>query len=166
MNKPVNEPWWAVVPPEKGESWWQPLPSRGHVTLKLTNENSPYDTFTSGIQVLPPGCYVREHGHRGNHELIFIHEGSGEVQIEGNTYPLEKGATVMFGRYARHIITNTGDVDMKMFWVFMPPGLEHWFRAIGRPREAGEDMPEAFDRPDDVAQVMEQLRFVPPGGDS
>ncbi len=112
MNKPVNDPWWAVMPPEEGESWWQPLPSRGHVTLKLTNENSPYDTFTTGIQVLPPGCYVREHGHRGNHELIFIHEGSGEVQIEGNTYPLEKGATVMFGRYARHIITNTGDVDL------------------------------------------------------
>lgn len=162
MAKPVNEPWWAVMGPDEGESLWQPLPSRGHVTLKLHSENTPYDTFTSGIQVLPPGCFVREHGHQANHELIFIHEGSGEVEIEGNTYPVTKGATVLFGRYARHIITNTGDADMTMFWVFMPPGLEHWFRGIGRPRVLGAEMPEPFPRPDGVEELMAQMRFVPP----
>ena len=60
------------------------------------------------------------------------------------------------------MIENTGDVDMKLFWVFMPPGLETWFRAIGRPRVPGETMPDAFDRPDNVEDVMEQMRFVPP----
>jgi len=162
MQDASTRPWWAVVGPEEGESLWQPLPSRGYVTLKLTPESTPYDTFTSGIQVLPPGCHVREHGHRRNHELIFIHEGTGRVEIEGNEYPVGPGATILFGRYARHVIENTGAVDMKLFWVFMPPGLEHWFRAIGRTREAGEPMPPGFDRPDNVEEVMEQMRFVPP----
>ena len=162
MENAITQPWWAVIEPDAGESYWQPLPSRGYVTLKLTPETMPYDSFTSGLQVLPPGCHVREHGHKQNHELIFVHEGEGEVEIEGNTYPVRKGSIVLFGRYSRHIITNTGDSDMALFWVFMPPGLEHWFRGIGRLREAGESMPEAFPRPDNVAELMEQMRFVPP----
>jgi mannose-6-phosphate isomerase-like protein (cupin superfamily) len=162
VKEQITQPWWAVIGADEGESLWQPLPSRGYVTLKLTPETMPYDGFTSGIQVLPPGCHVREHGHKQNHELIFIHEGTGRVEIEGRDYPVEPGATVLFGRYARHIIENTGDVDMKLFWVFMPPGLEHWFRAIGRKRDAQASMPEPFDRPDNVEEVMEQMRFVPP----
>ena len=83
MPDSSTQPWWAVIGPDEGESLWQPLPSRGYVTLKLTPETMPYDTFTSGVQVLPPGCQVREHGHKQNHELIFIYEGTGRVEIEG-----------------------------------------------------------------------------------
>lgn len=162
MADQVTQPWWAVIGPEDGESLWQPLPSRGYVTLKLTPESMPYDGFTTGIQVLPPGCHVREHGHKQNHELIFIHRGRGRVIIEGESYAVEPGSVVLFGRYARHVIENTGDTDMQLFWVFMPPGLEHWFRAIGRRRDGDATMPEAFDRPDNVEEVMEQMRFVPP----
>lgn len=162
VQNPITHPWWAVIGPEDGESLWQPMPSRGYVTLKLTPDKMPHDTFTSGIQVLPPGCHVREHGHKQNHELIFIHQGTGRVEIEGQNYPVEPGATVLFGRYSRHIIENTGDVDMKLFWVFMPPGLEHWFRAIGRKRDPQSPMPKPFDRPQNVEEVMEQMRFVPP----
>jgi hypothetical protein len=69
---------------------------------------------------------------------------------------------VLFGRYARHRIENTGGTDMKLFWVFLPPGLEDWMRAIGRPRTPGEAMPEPFDRPADVAEIQKRLKFVPP----
>jgi hypothetical protein len=69
---------------------------------------------------------------------------------------------VLFGRYARHIIENTGSTDMKLHWVFFPPGLEDWFAAIGRPRQPGDPMPEPFDRPAHVAAIQEQMRFVPP----
>ena len=68
----------------------------------------------------------------------------------------------MFGRYARHIIENTGKEDMKLFWVFFPPGLEDWFRAIGKTRTPGEKMPDAFSRPDNVEDVMKAMKFVPP----
>lgn len=152
----------AVIGPDEAPSWWQPLPSRGHVSVALSPENTPYDGFSSGVQVLPPGCSVREHGHQRNHELIFIHQGTGAVTIEDDTYGIEPGSIVLFGRHARHFLVNTGDVDMHMFWVFMPPGLEDWFAAIGKPRLRGEAMPEAFARPEDVADVQARLRFVPP----
>lgn len=159
---PFFNRWAKVVGPEEGKSYWQPLPSRGHVTVKLTPADMPYDHFSSGIQVLPPGCSVREHGHQQNHELIFIYEGTGRAEIEDETYILEPGTTLLFGRYARHLVENTGDCDMKLFWVFMPPGLEDWFHAIGRERKPGEEMPPPFARPEDVADVQERMRFVPP----
>jgi mannose-6-phosphate isomerase-like protein (cupin superfamily) len=162
MDEAIKKPWWAVIGPDEGESLWQPLPSRGYVTLKLTPESMPYDSFTSGIQVLSPGCHVRGHGHRQNHELLFIYEGSGEVEIEGQTYAAVKGTTVLFGRYTRHSITNTGAVDMALFWVFMPPGLEHWFRGIGIQRQPGDELPEAFPRSDKAGDLMQQMLFVPP----
>lgn len=152
----------AVIGPEEGRSLWQPLPSRGYVTVKLDPANTPYDGFSSGMQLLPPGCSVREHGHERNHELLFIHEGTGTCTIEDSTYDLLPGTTVLFGRHARHLVVNTGDTDMKIFWVFMPPGLEDWFDAIGRPRTPDEPMPEAFERPGDVGATQAKLRFVPP----
>jgi mannose-6-phosphate isomerase-like protein (cupin superfamily) len=157
-----DEPRAIVLGPDEGDSLWQPLPSRGYVTVKLTPQNMPYDDFSAGIQVLPPGCHVREHGHRQNHELIFVYEGTGTVTIEGETTPVVAGSTILFGRYARHRIDNTGATDMKFFWVFAPPGLEDWFNAIGRRRTPGEPMPPPFDRPPNVQAIQEHMRFVPP----
>ncbi|MFL2770549.1 MAG: cupin domain-containing protein [Rhodospirillaceae bacterium] len=162
MSDDFWKPWWAVIGPDEGESIWQPEPSRGYVDVNLTPGNTPYDSFSSGIQVLPPGCSVREHGHKQNHELLFFYEGIGRCEIEDSKYDLVPGTTVLFGRYARHLITNTGDVDMKLFWVFFPPALEHWFRAIGQPRKPGEEMPDKFPRPDNVGDIMEYMKFMPP----
>ena len=162
MTDDVKKPWWTIIGPDEGESLWQPEPSRGYVSINLTPENMPYDTFSSGSQVLPPGCHIRQHGHQQNHELIFIHEGTGQCEVEGESYDLVPGMTVLFGRYARHMIENTGQLDMKLFWVFFPPALEYWFRAIGRPRTPGDPMPEVFPRPDTVGDIMDQMKFVPP----
>lgn len=152
----------VIVGPDEGRSLWQPLPSRGYVNVNLTPENMPYDTWSSGIQVMPPGCEVREHGHKQNHELVFVYEGSGIVDIDGEVTEVKPGTTVLFARNCTHRIENTGDTDMKMFWVFFPPGLEDWFYAIGRERKPGDAMPEPFPRPDNVQEVMDKMRFLPP----
>lgn len=162
MNAPITKQKSVVVGPEQGQSLWQPLPSRGYVDVNLTPDNMPYDTFSSGIQVLPPGCEVREHGHLQNHELVFVYQGEGRVEIDGEVSALKPGTTVLFARNCVHRIENTGAIDMKMFWVFFPPGLEDWFNAIGRPRTPGEPMPAAFARPDNVSEVMQRMRFMPP----
>ena len=162
MSAPITKQKSVVVGPEQGQSLWQPLPSRGYVDVNLTPDNMPYDTFSSGIQVLPPGCEVREHGHLQNHELVFVYQGEGRVDIDGEVSALKPGTTVLFARNCVHRIENTGAIDMKMFWVFFPPGLEDWFNAIGRPRTPGEPMPAAFARPDNVSEVMQRMRFMPP----
>lgn len=160
-NPPFGR-WWAVVAPGQGRSWWQPLPSRGFVEVALDPSTSPYDGFSCGTQLLPPGCSVREHGHRRNHELIHITAGIGRAEIEDSRYDIVAGTTLLFGRHARHLIVNTGTTDMTLFWVFMPPGLEDWFAAIGHRRTPGEPMPPPFERPGDVAEIQKRMGFVPP----
>ncbi len=152
----------VVIGPDEGTSLWQPVPSRGYVTTKLTPANMPFDTFSSGIQVLPPGCEVRQHAHARNHERIFVYEGRGICVIDDVTHKAEPGTTILFGRYSQHRLENTGTTDMKLFWVFFPPGLEDWMQAIGKPRTVGEPMPEAFPRPDNVMDVMKRLQFIAP----
>lgn len=152
----------VVVGPEQALSYWQPLPSCGYVTVSITPENAPFDDFSAGTQVLPPGRHVRQHAHARNHELVFVCAGRGTVTIDDVTHPLEPGSTVLFGRHAQHRIDNTGESDMRLFWVFFPPGLEEWFAAIGRPRRPGEPAPEPFARPENVGEIMVRMRFVPP----
>ena len=57
----------VVLGPDEGESHWQPLPSRGYITSKLTPYNTPYDSFSLGIQVLEPGAHIRRHAHERQH---------------------------------------------------------------------------------------------------
>lgn len=152
----------VIVGPDEGRSLWQPLPSRGYVDVNLTPDNMSYDTFSSGIQVMPPGCMVREHGHKQNHELVFVYEGTGQVDIDGELSEFGPGTTILFARNCNHWIKNTGETDIKMFWVFFPPGLEDLFYAIGKDRKPGEPMPEAFERPNDIQDVIDKLRLLPP----
>ncbi len=152
----------VVIGPEEGESFWQPVPSTGFITSKITPYNSPYDTFSSGIQVLEPGSSVRQHAHERSHELIFIYDGEGYAEIDGENYELQQGSMMVVGRGTQHMVFNSGKDQLKMMWVIFPPGLEDWFRAIGKLRIPGETAPEPFERPDDVTTIQHQQRFVHP----
>ena len=41
----------VVLGPDEGESFWQPLPSTGYIVNKLTPYNTPYDSFSLGVNV-------------------------------------------------------------------------------------------------------------------
>ena len=151
-----------VVGPDEGDSYWQPSPSTGYVTVKVSPYNSPFDLFSAGIQVLEPGTHVREHAHERAHEMLFVHEGTGTAIIDGVEHKLFPGSLLMLGRYVQHRIANDGPGQMKLLWVITPAGLEDWFAAIGRPRAAGETTPPVFTRPDTVGEIQRQQRFVNP----
>lgn len=163
MSNDITKGQSVIIGPDEGRSLWQPLPSRGYVDVNLTPDNMVYETFSSGVQVMPPGCTVGEHGHKQNHELIFVYEGTGEVKIDGKLSEFGPGTTILFGRNCSHWIKNTGETDLKMFWVFFPPGLEELFYAIGKDRKPGDPMPAPFERPDNVEEIKDKLHFMSPG---
>lgn len=151
-----------VLGPEDGESLWQPLPSTGYVINKINPYNSPYDSFSTGIQVLEPGAHIRRHAHERSHELLFCYAGRGTADIDGQRFDLVPETMIFIGRGRQHRIDNTGPDQMRLLWVMAPPGLEDWFRALGRPRRPGEPMPEPFDRPADIEAIQAQQRFIRP----
>jgi mannose-6-phosphate isomerase-like protein (cupin superfamily) len=151
--------------PEDGESFWQPLPSTGYVISKINPYNSPHDTFSTGLQMLEPGAHIRRHAHERSHELLFCYRGTGLADVEGQLHDIRPETMILIGRGLQHKVTNTGTDQMRLLWLISPPGLEDWFRAIGRPRRAGEPMPAPFDRPADVGMIQAQQRFIRPDKD-
>jgi hypothetical protein len=49
-----------------------------------------------------------------------------------------------------------------MTWTYLPPGLDDFFAAIGRPRRPGEPAPEPFERPADVQAIEARTGYGPP----
>jgi mannose-6-phosphate isomerase-like protein (cupin superfamily) len=165
MNAPTKGPA-MVIPPEGGASYWQPGPHFGYMTVKLGPHNlpasRPHNPFSMGVQVMPPGCHVRAHGHAKNDEIFYILEGTGRCVIDGETHQLEPGATVMLGRYCEHSIHNDGTTDMKFVWFFSPPGLEQVVEAAGKPRKAGDLPPASIERPGNIAEVLQKAGYATP----
>ncbi len=146
--------------PEEGLSFWQPRPSTGYVTVKISPYNSPHDLISAGVQVLEPGASVRRHAHERSAEILFVYEGEGKAEVDGTWHRVSQGSTLMVGRYVQHYVENDSAVPLKLFWAILPSGLEDWFRALGRPRAPGEPAPAPFDRPDNIEEIQRRMRFV------
>lgn len=143
----------VVVQPDDATSYWQPMPANGHADPKLTPANTRYDALSMGYQTIAPGGRVREHSHGDQVELQICFRGRGRVVVDGQNHPLVPGTACFLGYDVKHEIINEGPEELVMLWVISPPGLEHFFAAIGRPRQPGEPAPEPFARPEDVVAI-------------
>jgi mannose-6-phosphate isomerase-like protein (cupin superfamily) len=153
-----------VIQPDEGDSFWQPVPANGYAEVRVSQRTDPsIRSFASGIQVIAPGCYIREHVHPAQEELLFFFEGRGEAVIDGDSHPLRAGTTVYVGAGHRHKFVNSDPVrELKMCWVMLPGGgLDDFFARIGRPRRPGEPEPEPFARPADVERIEAETVFGP-----
>jgi quercetin dioxygenase-like cupin family protein len=154
-----------VLQPEEGRSYWQPKPANGYVIVKVGLDNCTSNVVTMGIQVVAPsGCYVREHWHSRNEEILFCYEGRGTILVDGEPHAFVPGTTAFLGRWVKHKIVNDGGEPLKFTWTFIPPGLDQFFAGIGRPRTLGEPTPEPFERPTDTLAVEQRTGFGPPVG--
>jgi hypothetical protein len=68
-------------------------------------------------------------------------------------YQIVPGTVCFLGHDAKHEIPNEGPHELVMLWLVSPPGLEDFFKAIGRPRTTGEPAPEPFARPANVVTI-------------
>ena len=147
----------VVVQPGEGPSYWQPVPANGHADPALFPANTGFGTLSLGYQTIAPGSRVREHSHGDQVELQICFRGKGRVVVDGQPHPLVPGTACFLGMDVKHEIINEGADDLVMMWIVAPHGLEHFFKAIGRPRRPGEAAPEPFARPTDVVAIERAL---------
>ena len=149
-----------VFLPGEAEAFWQPEPANGFVELRVSRHNAIASSrFETGIQVVAPGGYVREHQHNDQEELILVFEGEGVASVDGEEFPMCSGTTIYLAPHSRHKFTNTGTGSLKFFWVFMPEGLADFFARIGRPKQPGEAEPDHFPRPEGVKAIERETVF-------
>ncbi|WP_291297563.1 cupin domain-containing protein [Elioraea sp.] len=160
MDAPVTEGMARIVQPGEAPGFWQPVPANGYVECLLDPSTVTSDTpFAMGRQTVDVGCHVREHTHDRHEEIIHFIAGEATVMLDGVAHPAVPGTTVFLGKGRRHAFINAGDVPFTFVWFLMPSGLERFFAAIGRPREAGEPAPAPFPRPADVAEIERRTVF-------
>lgn len=149
------------------EGYWQPKPANGYATVHVAPHLVPMKTpFSVGTQTVPPGGRVRLHSHDANEEVIHFVSGTGKAILEGEEHRVGAGTTLFLGNLREHTFINDGDTDLHWVWIFVPSGLEVFFRDIGRPRTPGDSAPEAFERPSDVAEIEARTVFAKINGDT
>ncbi|WP_413988606.1 cupin domain-containing protein [Labrys okinawensis] len=94
--------------PVKGSVAWHTLFSAG-----LT----PTDAMCAGIAILTPGGNNPPHRH-AEAEIYLILEGSGVLTVEDEESAVTKGVAVFIPGNAWHALRNSGDGDLRLFYVF------------------------------------------------
>lgn len=152
-----------IVQPGTEESYWQPVPANGFVTVLLAPHMVNMETpFSMGTQTVAPDSFVRAHAHENNAEVIYVLSGQGmAVMDDGEEEAMVPGKLFYFGHNRQHKFVNTGKDDMTFLWVMAPAGLETFFKAIGKVRQAGEQAPPNFPRPENILQIEAQTVFNP-----
>lgn len=150
-----------IVGPNEGDSFWQPVPANGYVRNILSQQAlGARGDFSIGAQTVAPGCFIREHTHAHNEEIIFVVEGRGIARIDGvEEHVIEKGSAVYIGVNRKHHFLNPHAEPMTFLWIMMPGGLDKFFAEIGRPRTPGEPAPEPFPRPENIAEIEARTVF-------
>ena len=147
----------VVVQPGEGPSYWQPVPANGHADPALFPGRTGFDALSLGFQSVAPGGRIREHSHGEQVELQICFRGRGRVIVDGGAHPLVPGTACFLGYDVKHEIVNETDEELVMLWLVSPPGLENFFKAIGRPRTPGEPAPAPFARPENVVEIERTL---------
>ena len=149
-----------IVGPDEGECYWQPVPANGFIRNIFSQASlGARSDVSMGTQTLAPGCFIREHTHAQNEEIIFVVEGKGVARIDGVESPIEKGSAVYVGRNRKHHFLNPHAEPMTFLWIMLPGGLDRFFAEIGRPCRPGEPAPAPFPRPQNIAEIEARTVF-------
>ena len=92
--------------------------------------------LTVGIAEIPVGAPRPARGHQHTQaEVYYFLAGSGEVVVNGVSRPVSVGDAVFIPGDAEHLAVNTGDVPLRLLYVFATdsfadveyrfPGTEH-----------------------------------------
>lgn len=96
--------------------------------LKVDRQNGGSPDLVVGYEDVPPGGSIPAHRHVVADEVIFVHRGSGVVQLNDTETAFEEGATIYIPRQVRVSLRNTGDGPLSILFIFSRPGFEEYLR--------------------------------------
>lgn len=102
-------------------------------TIKVDPRNGGSSDLVMGYEDLPPGGSIPPHWHRSADEIIFVHRGSGVVQLGDRRSAFGPGATIYIPRNVRVTVENTGTEPLGIAFVFSKPGFEDLLRDVSVP---------------------------------
>lgn len=74
------------------------------------------------LSVIPPGKHSAAHFHKVSAEVLYILEGSGELQVDEKKYSVETGNVILLEPDEVHSLYNkSAENDLKLLAITAPP---------------------------------------------
>lgn len=80
--------------------------------------------FSVGMTILPPGNSTSSHAHESESEAWLIVQGTGKAVLDGESADVAPETVIFVPPNTEHQLLNTGPTELRMFWVYAPPGAE------------------------------------------
>lgn len=84
----------------------------------------------TGISVYPVGAGAPLHSHNCDEQVLIL-EGKGYVEIDGERTQLTQWDTAYVEAGTVHRYHNTGDIPMKILWIYNRPDVTRTFADTG-----------------------------------
>jgi len=101
--------------------------------LKVDALNGGSRDLVMGYEDVAPGQVIAAHRHEVADEIIFVHAGSGVVELGARVTPFSTGATIYIPKHVRVAVRNTGTGPLSIAFVFSKPGFEAYLRDTSVP---------------------------------
>lgn len=98
--------------------------------LKVDPQNGGSRDLTMGYEDLPPGASIPPHWHKIADEILFVHRGSGVVELGQRQEKVTAGATIYIPKDVRITLRNTGTEPLSIAFFFSKPGFEEFLREM------------------------------------
>ena len=87
----------------------------------LDNTNAPVQNQSLAEATLPSGGETERHYHKLSEEFYYITEGSGEMEIDGETSTVTTGDAILIPAGAWHQIKAGGEGVLRLLCCCSPP---------------------------------------------
>ena len=155
-----------VLAIDQGERRMWRFPGGGPLILKVDSKNGGSPDLVMGYEDLAPGAAIPPHRHLIADEIIFVHRGSGVVEVGDRTEPFETGATIYIPKTTRVTLRNTGTGPLSIAFFFSKPGFEEFLRDMSAP----DGQPVVTLTPQGIGAIQERNKwhtvFEPQAGSS
>jgi oxalate decarboxylase/phosphoglucose isomerase-like protein (cupin superfamily) len=101
--------------------------------LKVDGRNGGSSDLVMGYEDIPVGQGITPHRHERADEIIFVHRGSGIVELGARRVAFTSGATIYIPKHVRIAVRNTGSEPVSIAFVFSKPGFEAYLRDTSVP---------------------------------
>jgi quercetin dioxygenase-like cupin family protein len=96
------------------------LPGARGFEFKAISDGTYSQAFNAELVRLEPGDHSVPHVEPWNH-LLYFTSGTGDVTIDGTTWPVSTGTVCLVKSGERHSLRNLGADDMIVLTIYDPP---------------------------------------------
>lgn len=78
--------------------------------------------FALGMTIIGVNKIHESHAHDSNEEIVLVYEGKGIAKIGEKQINIEKGDLIGIEKKESHKFINDGCSELKLLWIYSPPG--------------------------------------------